>query len=64
MALVTYSKLINLLQTIGAIFLPFDLVIFSMSCPHGAKTDQLSCDVSETPLQTSGALFPKTTIGK
>lgn len=48
-------------HTIGATFLPFKLVVFSVSGPCGAKADQLSCDVGETPLQPSGALPPKIT---
>lgn len=48
-------------HTIGATFLPFQFVVFGVSCPSGTKADQLSCDVGETPLQPSGALPPKIT---
>lgn len=48
--------------TIAATLLPFELVVFGVSCPCGAKADQLGCDVGETPLQSSGALPPKITV--
>ena len=51
-------------HTIGATFLPFELVVFGVSCPSGAEAHQLSCDVSETPLQPSGALLPQVTVEK
>lgn len=49
-------------KSIGATLLPFELVVFSVSRPYRAKAHQLSCDVGQTPLQTSGALFPKITV--
>lgn len=52
------------LHTIGATFLPFELVVFGVSCPCGAEAHQLGCDVSEAPLKTSGALLPQITIEK
>lgn len=54
----------DICHTIGATFLPFELVIFSVSCPSGAEAHQLSCDVGQTPLQTSGTLLPKITDDK
>lgn len=54
----------NIRHTIGATFLPFDLVDFGVSCPSGAEAHQLRCDVSETPLQTSRALLPQITVEK
>lgn len=47
--------------TIGANFFPFELVVFGVSRPRGAKADQLGCDVGKTPLQPSGALPPQIT---
>lgn len=49
-------------KSIRATFLPFELVVFSVSCPSGAEAHQLSCDVCEAPLQTSGALLPEITM--
>lgn len=54
----------NLEHTIGATFLPFELVILSVSRPCGAKADQLSRDVGETPLQPPGALPPNMTVDR
>lgn len=51
----------NLEATIAATLLPFELVVLGVSCPRGAKADQLGRDVGETPLQPSGALPPKIT---
>lgn len=56
--------IMNIQPTIEATFLPLDLVVFSVSSPSGAEAYQLSCDVSETPLQTSGALLPHITVEK
>lgn len=64
MKLFVQKRMKTLLRTVGATFLPFELVVFGVSCPRGAETHQLSCDVSETPLQTSGALLPQITVQK
>lgn len=56
-----YSADKNLEATIAATLLPFELVVLGVSCPRGAKADQLGRDVGETPLQPSGALPPKIT---
>lgn len=58
------NERMNIQHTIGATLLPFELVVFSVSRPSGAKAHQLSCDVGETPLQTSGALLPEVTGDK
>lgn len=51
----------NTQHTVGAPLLPFELVVFGVSCPGGAEAHQLRCDVSETPLETPGALLPQIT---
>lgn len=51
-------------HTVGATFLPFHLVVLSVSRPSGAEAHQLGCDVSQTPLQTPGAFLPQITAEK
>lgn len=51
-------------RTIGATLLPFELVVFGVPRPRGAKAHQLSCDVGETPLQTPWTLLPHVAVGK
>lgn len=51
-------------HTTGAALLPFQLVVFGVSCPRGAKAHQLGRDVGETPLQTPGTLLPHVAVGR